>query len=337
VILSHRSLAFETTRHVGVSYSSARPLLSGSPVTHASGMLVSLLVPPLRGEPIFLVDGWDPAVVLDGMRTDDLTAGWGAAIFLTSLLDHPDFGPADLARIERAYVGGSPIPSALVERAESMGIWVGRSYGCTEQPTISFMGPDDPLDKRITTNGRPMLGVEVKAVDPDGNQLPPGLAGELWSRGPDRSSGYVDPGLTAEAFEPGGWFRTGDIGALDAEGYLTITDRLKDIIIRGGENISAAEVEGFLLQLPGVAEVAVVAAPDPRYGERACAFVRTRPGAEGPDLGAVRRHLQAAGLARQKWPEDLRTVDDLPRTPSGKIKKSALRDLLRTGEPGPTT
>ena len=157
----------------------------------------------------------------------------------------------------------------------------------------------------------------------------PGTAGEIWSRGPDLFAGYTDPALMRDAFSADGWYRSGDIGVLDEDGYLTITDRMKDIIIRGGANISAAEIEELVMRLPGVSEVAVVAAPDRRLGEHACAFVRLQPGAAAPDLPTVQRHLEAAGLARPKWPEELRIVDDFPRTASGKIKKYALRAAVR--------
>ena len=143
--------------------------------------------------------------------------------------------------------------------------------------------------------------------------------------------GYVDAGLTRAVFDADGWYHTEDVGVLDNDGYLTITDRRKDIIIRGGENISAAEVEELLLRVPGVAEAAVVAAPDARMGEHACAVIRARPGAALPDLPAVRAELERVGLARQKWPEELHLVDDFPRTASGKVQKFVLRDRLRAG------
>jgi len=166
-------------------------------------------------------------------------------------------------------------------------------------------------------------------VDEAGTDVGVGRAGEILSRGPDRFAGYTDPALTAESVDAEGWFRTGDVGIIDADGYLTITDRVKDIIIRGGENVSAAEVEQLLAHMDGVAEVAVVAAPDERMGEHGCAFFRMQPGATAPDLEAVRAHLAEAGLARPKWPEEQRVVDDLPRTPSGKVQKFVLRDQLR--------
>jgi len=158
----------------------------------------------------------------------------------------------------------------------------------------------------------------------------PSVAGEIHSRGPDLFVGYTDPALTAAAVDADGWYATGDIGYLDDDGYLIVTDRKKDIIIRGGEKVSPAEIEQLLAQLPGVAEVVVVPAPDARMGEHGCAFFRldgreTAP----PDLRSVRHHLEAAGLARQKWPEEVRVVDDFPRTPTGKIKRFELRDGLR--------
>jgi acyl-CoA synthetase len=329
VVLTHRAMAFDTTFHIGRAYTTTRPILNGSPVTHMAGMLVSLLVPAVRDDEIHLIDKWEPGRVLEIMRRENLTSGWGAAIFLTSLVDHPDAGPEDLARIERCYLGGSPIPAALVARVEAQGIWVGRGYGCTEQPTVTFSRLDDPYDKRVHTNGRALTGVEIITVDDDGRELSPGTDGELLIRGPDRFSGYMDANLTATAIDKDGWFRTGDIGFVDEDGYLQITDRVKDIIIRGGENISAAEIEELLLQMPVVSEVAVVAAPDPTYGERACAMVRVKPDGGDVSLEAVRTHLAAAGLARQKWPESVRVVDEFPRTPSGKIKKAVLREQLR--------
>jgi acyl-CoA synthetase (AMP-forming)/AMP-acid ligase II len=210
-----------------------------------------------------------------------------------------------------------------------MGISIIRSYGSTEHPSTTGATHDEPRVKRNTTDGRPLPGVEIRLVDEQGQDVPAGTPGEILSRGPDRFVGYVDASLTPEVLDADGWYRTGDIGVLDADGWLTITDRKKDIIIRGGENVSAAEVEELLVRLPGVAEVAVVAAPDPRMGERVCAVFRMQDGGAAPTVEAMRRHLDAAGLARQKWPEQIERVDDFPRTPSGKIKKVVLRADLR--------
>jgi acyl-CoA synthetase len=327
VIHTHRSLLAEVT-HIRDMITPGMPNLMGSPVTHATGMLGAVLAPMELGEPIHLVDRWDPQHALEIVLEADIGAGTGAAVFLASILDHPDFTAEHAARIHRVGLGGAPVPTALGERADALGIAVIRAYGSTEHPSVTGGVFDDPAPKRHGTDGRPRAGVEIRLVDEDGAPVPVGVAGEIWSRGPDLAFGYTDPALTERAFTPDGWYRTGDMGVLDAEGYLTITDRLNDVIIRGGENISAAEVEEAIITHAAVAEVAVVAEPDPRLGEHACAIVRTRPGAS-VDLASVVEHLAGVGIARQKWPESLRIVDDFPRTATGKIRKVDLRHELR--------
>jgi acyl-CoA synthetase (AMP-forming)/AMP-acid ligase II len=199
-----------------------------------------------------------------------------------------------------------------------------RSYGSTEHPSITGCLLDDPEVKRLTTDGHLLPGVELKLTED----------GEIVSRGPDCCVGYTDPALTATAFDAEGWYRTGDLGVLDADGYLTITDRISDIIIRGGENISAQEVEELLATMDGVTEVAVVAESDPRLGEHAAAVVTVRQGAAAPTLEELRAHLGAAGLARQKWPEAIYEVAEFPRTPSGKVQKFRLRQLIGEADLG---
>jgi acyl-CoA synthetase (AMP-forming)/AMP-acid ligase II len=232
--------------------------------------------------------------------------------------------------MSRVGLGGAPVPLALAERAASHGITIIRAYGSTEHPSTTGCHFDDPAERRHRTDGPALPGVELRLVDADGADVPAGTPGEILSRGPDLCLGYTDPALTAAAFDDEGWYHSGDIGVLDGQGFLTITDRVKDIIIRGGENISAAEVEEALQRLPGVAEIAVVAAPDTRLGEHACAILRMRPGAAPVTLAEVTAHLSGVGLARQKWPEELRVVDDFPRTASGKIRKVDLRARLRS-------
>jgi acyl-CoA synthetase len=302
-----------------------------APVGHAIGMLAGLLCPLVSGRPLYLIDGWDPPTVLDAMVEEGIGAGSGSTYFFTSLLDSPGYGPEHVELMRYIGLGGSPIPNAVAERADDLGISLVRAYGCTEHPSVTGSQHADPKEKRIHTDGRPLEWVEVRTVGEDGRDVEVGQSGEILTRGPDRFAGYTDPALTAAAVDAEGWFRTGDVGVLDPEGYLTITDRVKDIIIRGGENVSAAEVEQLLAHMDGVAEVAVVAAPDEKFGEHGCAFFRMQAGTVAPDLEAVRTHLAAAGLARQKWPEEIRSVDELPRTPSGKVQKFVLRDRLRNG------
>ncbi len=305
-------------------------MLTGAPVGHGIGMLAALLLPVWRRRNVHLIDVWDPKRVLAAMAEGHLSAGQGATFFLTSLLDHPDF---DLAvhgpLMAHIGLGGSAVPIAVCERARSLGIECSRSFGCTEHPSITGSSFEDPWEQRCTTDGKALPGVEMRLVDDEGNDVGQGTAGEILSRGPDCFFGYTDPERTAEVFDAGGWYATGDVGVLDANGCLAITDRKKDIIIRGGENISAQEVEEIVVRLPGVAECAVVAAPDPRLGEHAAVFLRMLSGHEEPSLTDVRAHLEAAGLARQKWPEEVRAVDEFPRTPSGKVQKFVLRQRLR--------
>jgi acyl-CoA synthetase (AMP-forming)/AMP-acid ligase II len=326
VVHSHRSIGFEI-RQLAAMQSGNPPLLVGAPVGHGIGMLSGLLLPVWKHEPIHLIDVWDPATVLQVMLEDSVASGSGATYFLTSLLDHPDCSPAHLALMSRIGLGGAPVPAAVTERMTELGISAVRSYGSTEHPSTTGSRHDDSIEKRCYTDGRPLLGCELRIVE-DGREREVGCRGEILSRGPDCCIGYTDPSLTATSFDLEGWYSTGDVGVLDAEGYLTIVDRKKDIIIRGGENISALEVEELLLRLPGVREAAVVAAPDARLGEHACAFLRLAPGSRPPDLQSARAHLREAGLARQKWPEELRLVKEFPRTASGKVQKYVLREML---------
>jgi acyl-CoA synthetase len=330
VVHAHRTIGFEI-RQLGAMQPprGGPPLLVGAPVGHGIGMLSALLLPVYRREPIHLIDVWDPAVVLAAMLEDGVYSGAGATFFLTSLLDHPDCTDEHRALMRHIGMGGSSVPAAVTDRADAMGISIVRMYGSTEHPSITGSRHDEARDKRLYTDGRPLPGVEIRLLDDDGKEVDAGTPGEIHSRGPDCFPGYTDPALTKQCFDADGWFATGDVGVLDEDGYLSIVDRKKDIIIRGGENISALEVEELVLRVPGIAEVAVVAAPDARLGEHACAFVRPLPGTEPPTLDAVRTHLDAAGLARQKWPEELRKIEDFPRTPSGKIQKFALREQLR--------
>jgi len=176
--------------------------------------------------------------------------------------------------------------------------------------------------KRMTTDGHALLGVEVR-LDEDG---------QILTRGPELFLGYTDPALTEQAVDADGWYHTGDIGVFDDDGYLAITDRISDIIIRGGENISAVEVEDALLGVDAIAEVSVVAAPDQRLGERAAAVIRVREGMTAPTLDDLRNHLGRVGLAKQKWPEVIYEVAEFPRTPSGKVQKFRLRQQVRDGD-----
>ncbi len=321
VIHSHRTLGFEARQLSAMTPDGGPPPITGAPVGHFIGMLNALVCSLVRRQAINLIDVWNPGRVLELMLRDGLTVGGGSTYFLTSLLDHPDFGDGHLKYMPHFGMGGSPVPVAVAERAKKLGISVFRSYGSTEQPSITGCHVDEPEAKRLATDGRPLPGAELR-LDEDG---------QIHSRGPELFLGYTDPDLTASSFDGDGWYHTGDVGVLDDDGYLTITDRISDLIIRGGENISAQEVEELLLGIDSVAEVAVVAEPDERLGERVAAVIRARAELSVPTLAEVRAHLAASGLAKQKWPEAIREVNDFPRTPSGKVQKFRLRQQLREG------
>jgi acyl-CoA synthetase (AMP-forming)/AMP-acid ligase II len=321
VVHGHRSLVFEARQLSGQIHSIGDKQLIATPVGHFIGMLGALLIPVLNGGSVHLIDNWDPAEVLALMDRDGLTLGGGPPYFVTSLLDHPDCTPAHRAQIKCLGLGGSTVPAAVTRRLSDLGIIVFRSYGSSEHPSITGSTLDAPEDKRLLTDGNPMPGVEIRlAAD-----------GEILSRGPDLCLGYTDDALTAAAFDDDGWYHTGDIGVLDADGYLTITDRKADVIIRGGENISAVEVEEVLLGMPAIAEAVVVAAPDAGLGERVAAVLRIKPGYALPNLDDVRAHFADQGVARQKWPEVLLEVSDYPRTASGKVQKRLVRSSIAVG------
>jgi acyl-CoA synthetase len=256
--------------------------------------------------------------VLALMKSKGMSIGGGPPYFVTSLLDHPDCTDEHRRLFTTVGLGGSTVPAAVTRRLADLGFFVFRSYGSTEHPSITGSGPSAPEAKRLYTDGNARPGVEVKLAED----------GEILSRGPDLCLGYTDPELTAKAFDDDGWYHTGDVGVLDSDGYLTITDRMADVIIRGGENISALEVEEVLLAMPQVVEAVVVAAPDARLGERTAAVLRIRPGLVMPTLAEVREHFERAGVARQKWPEELHEVDDFPRTASGKVQKFVVRQQV---------
>ncbi|MEV7891294.1 AMP-binding protein [Streptomyces sp. NPDC002817] len=315
VVHSHQTLGHET-RQLTASYPPDRGhQLTAAPVGHFIGMVNAFLIPVLEGSPVNLTDVWDPGRALQLMTRHNLHIGGGAPYYVTSLLDHPDFTRAHLRHMRYAGLGGSSVPAAVTTRLAGLGVHVFRAYGSTEHPSITSSRFDAPEAKRLFTDGDARPGVEVRLAED----------GEILSRGPDLCLGYTDPALTERFFDDEGWYHTGDIGVLDEDGYLTITDRKSDIIIRGGENISALEVEEVLLTLPGVAEAAVVAAPDARLGEHAAAVLRMLPGHPLPGLDEMRAHLDNSGLARQKWPEELHGVTDFPRTASGKVQKFRLR------------
>ncbi|MGH7895878.1 MAG: AMP-binding protein, partial [Candidatus Binatia bacterium] len=307
----------------------ADTVLMPSPLTHISGIAHALLVPAVFGTTSVLMDRWEPGAGLALIAAERVTYMVGAPTFLRDLARHPDLAAHDVWRFRLFSCGGADVDPALVrEAADRLGCVAKRVYGSSEFPTITTCGPNDPPARRVETEGRPIGAAEIRLVDDGGAPVGRGHEGEILARGPECFLGYRDAALNVDAFTDDGWHRTGDLGVLDADGYLRITGRKKDIIIRKGENISAREVEELAATHPAIAEVAVVGVPDPAAGEIACAVVRPRAGAAAPSLTELTTHLLACGLSKRKLPEQLVIVEDFPRTASGKILKRTLRQRL---------
>ncbi|QLL09817.1 AMP-binding protein [Mycobacterium vicinigordonae] len=293
------------------------------PPGHVAG-LTSMLRPLVSGTRSVFLDHWDPAVAADLIARFSVTSTSGSPFHLEGLLEVSDVR-LKLATLREFLTGAATVSEELGRRAAAAGITAFRCYGMTEHPTVTGARARDPLRVRMATDGMPMRGCAVRVLGPDGADQPVGVDGEVVVQGPDQFIGYRNQALDADAFTADGWFRTGDLGHLDAQQRLTITDRIKDVIIRGGETMSSGQIEDVLHSHPAVAEAAAVAAPDSRYGEVVAAVVVLQPGAR-LDLAELARHFAAAGLARHKTPERLVIVDALPRTALGKVRKADLRN-----------
>jgi acyl-CoA synthetase (AMP-forming)/AMP-acid ligase II len=291
------------------------------PPGHIAGV-GSMLRPLLAGNRTVFMDGWDPQAV-EAVHRFAVTSTAGAPVHLAGILDLGDIGDK-VATLREFLVGAAPVAEDLGRRAGAAGISTFRSYGATEHPTVTGEHEGEPDWARLRTDGKPLPGSAVRILGPDGADCPAGVDGEVVVQGPDQFVGYRDPALDGDAFTADGWFRTGDLGQLDPQGRLTITDRIKDVIVRGGETISSGQVEEVLNAHPAVAEGAAVAAPHSRYGDVVAAVVVLKPGCE-LDLDGLRTYFAASGLARQKTPERLAVVEALPRTALGKVRKADLR------------
>jgi cyclohexanecarboxylate-CoA ligase len=320
VLHSHETLVYETrSMQRWFALGPRDQIFMGSPVTHITGFLYAFILPAMTGAAVGLLDEWDPVVAADMIERLECRFTVAATPFLQGLSDeyqrrgHP-------SALRSFACGGADVPPELVRVAgRALGAEVCRVYGSSEFPTFSCGRLGDPIERRADTDGI-AIGEAVGVIDGDAD------VGELLVRGPELFHGYFDDALNEASFTPDGLFRTGDLASIDADGYITIRGRIKDIILRNGENISAREVEDVLYEHPDIVDVAVVAIPDERTGERACAAVVSTN--EGLVLADLQAFLRDAGLATQKWPEAMRLVPELPRTASGKVQKFLLRDAF---------
>jgi acyl-CoA synthetase (AMP-forming)/AMP-acid ligase II len=277
-----------------------------------------------------IVEAFDPAAVVDLFDREQATlVGAGTVFHQAYLAEARKRAPEKILQHVRAWIGGgAPKPPQLHYdiKSEIGGVGIVSGYGLTEAPILTMASVDDADDKLADTEGRPSPSVELKVVTLDGAVAQPGQEGEIRAKGPQVCRGYLDSSLDADAFDEEGYFRTGDLGFQDDGGYVVITGRLKDVIIRKGENISAKEVEDLLFTHAKVADAAVIGLPDAALGERCCAVVALRDAGNPLEFDEMVDFLKGQGLMVQKIPEQLETVDAVPRNPTGKILKHVLRE-----------
>jgi acyl-CoA synthetase (AMP-forming)/AMP-acid ligase II len=282
------------------------------------------------GFPALLLEAFVPAEAIEAFRRHGVTLAGGSTAFYTALLNAQRQSPTPetpiVPTLRMLAGGGAPKPPELyTDVRREMGIPIAHGYGMTEIPMITQGSPDDSDDALMYSEGAPLPGVEVRVVTPGGAVADAGVEGEVRVRGATVCAGYTDEEATAAAFDADGWFRTGDLGVLRPDGHVTLTGRLKDVIIRKGENVSAKEVEDLLYQHTKVGAAAVIGLPDAERGELVCAVVEPAPGQAPPTLAELAAFLRAEGLMTQKIPERLEVVDALPRNATLKILKHELR------------
>jgi fatty-acyl-CoA synthase len=324
-VLTHGNLTWNSLNTlVDADIVSTDVALVISPLFHAASLGMGLLPVLLKGGTVVLERAFDAGRALRIIDEHRVTMLSGVPTTYQFMAEHPDWASTDLSTLAKLTCGGSPVPTRVLEAFEARGLSFSQGYGMTETSPGATYLPATRTRAKMGSAGQPHFFTEVRVVDENGQSLEPGEIGEIQVRGPNVTPGYHgNPAATAEAFTADGWFRTGDLGSFDDDGYLFVADRLKDMIISGGENIYPAEVEDLILGLDEVTGAAVIGIPDERWGETPWAVVTLRPGAE---LSAERlaEHLNGR-IARYKIPKNVVVVDELPRTASGKVKKLDLR------------
>ncbi|HEA4636119.1 TPA: medium-chain fatty-acid--CoA ligase [Escherichia coli] len=332
VMLTHNNiLASERAYCARLNLTWQDVFMMPAPLGHATGFLHGVTAPFLIGARSVLLDIFTPDACLALLEQQRCTCMLGATPFVYDLLNLLEKQPADLSALRFFLCGGTTIPKKVARECQQRGIKLLSVYGSTESSPHAVVNLDDPLSRFMHTDGYAAAGVEIKVVDDARKTLPPGCEGEEASRGPNVFMGYFDePELTARALDEEGWYYSGDLCRMDEAGYINITGRKKDIIVRGGENISSREVEDILLQHPKIHDACVVAMPDERLGERSCAYVVLKAPHHSLSLEEVVAFFSRKRVAKYKYPEHIVVIEKLPRTASGKIQKFLLRkDIMR--------
>ena len=299
-----------------------------SPISHTTGFMHGVVMTLTMGGTLSLLDIFEGGTAARQLADHKCTWTMGATPFLADIAAALEASGERLPSLRYFLCGGAPVPEALVHRAAEVGLRVMSIYGSTESPPHTVVHPSDPTENTWTTDGRPLAGIETRIVSADGETVRVGEIGEEWSRGPNTFLGYLgEPELTAKDFDADGWYHSGDLARQLPDGSIRIAGRLKDIVIRGGQNISVREIEDYLSAHPAIHSVAIVGVPHPRLGETGCAVVVTRPG-QTVTLPELTDFLLAKGVAQFKLPERLELWPTLPSNPSGKIQKFLIRNTL---------
>ena len=300
-------------------------VLMASPMAHQTGFMYGLIMPILLQASAVLQDVWEPSKAIALINAEKASFTMASTPFLTDLARTVADSGVAVPSLRTFLCAGAPIPGPLVEQArKALGAKIVSAWGMTENGAVTLTRLEDDDERSFNTDGCPLPGVEIKVVDVDGKPLPPGEPGKLLLRACSNFGGYLHR-AHLNATDADDWFDTGDLARIDERGYLRITGRSKDVIIRGGENIPVVEVESLLYRHPAIAMAAIVAYPDERLGERACAVVVPKPG-QTIDLPGLVQFLKDQKIALQYIPERLVVRDTMPSTPSGKIQKFKLRD-----------
>jgi acyl-CoA synthetase len=306
-----------------------------SPISHTTGFMHGVVMTLTTGGTLSLLDVFKGPEAVAQMRAHRCTWTMGATPFLADTTDVLEAAAGRLPDLRYFLTGGAPIPEVLVRRAQGVGLRVLAIYGSTESPPHTVVHPADPAENSWLTDGRPLAGIEVRIMGEGGEPAPVGEIGEEWSRGPNTFLGYLgEPELTRKDLDADGWYHSGDLARAFPDGSIRIAGRVKDIIIRGGQNISVREVEDYIVSHPAVQSAAVVGIPHPRLGETGCAVVVTRPG-RTLTLPELVEFLVGKGVAKFKLPERLEVWPALPSTPSGKVQKFLIRKALQEGKGQP--
>jgi cyclohexanecarboxylate-CoA ligase len=304
-------------------------VLMASPMAHQTGFMYGLMMPIMLGATAVLQDFWESKQAAMRIGSERVTFTMASTPFLSDLTDIVETSKYDVSSLRVFLSAGAPIPRPLVERATHvLNTNIVSAWGMTENGAVTTTKLDDPPEKAFHTDGCTLPGMEVRIADYENNPVPPDTEGMLRVRGCSNFVGYLKrPQLYGH--DADAWFDTGDLARIDADGYIRITGRSKDIIIRGGENIPVVEIEGLLFRHPAIQAVAIVGYPDPRLGERACAFVVLKPGHTFSQLEMI-QFLEQEKVIKQYMPERLEIVAELPRTPSGKVQKFRLREIAKS-------